>query len=112
MQIADKELKTLRKTNHKYKLELEELTRVLGELKEELNILGEARLQLMEKEKLNSELESKLESEVLRSQNYQKVNNEISEKLMQYKMKYSGENSLENLTSLIDNQKQEIENLK
>ena len=111
-QIVDKERKQFKKTNHKYKLELEELSSTLAEMKNEINILSDTRVMLVEKERINVDLESRLENEVFRSQNYQKVNNELSEKLTHYKIKYSGENSLENLTSLIQVQKDEIENLK
>jgi len=81
-------------------------------MKQEINILGESRIQLIEKEKLNSELENRLENELFRSQNYQKVNLELQEKINHYKIKYSGDNSLEHLTSVIQAQKDEIENLR
>ena len=81
-------------------------------MKEEINILSEARIQLSEKEKHNSDLENRLENELFRSQNYQKQNNELNEKLLSFKIKYSGENSLENMTATIQNMKDEIDSLR
>lgn len=112
VQFLENERRTLTKANTKFKDEIEECYLKNKELSEQLVELKIVKNKLLEAENYLSDLENLFEKEKNKNENLNKINIEINDKLDHILDKYSGENSLDNLKSLIESKDNEIVNLK
>jgi len=110
--FLENERRSLSKSNGKFKDEIEECYMKNKELSEQLVELRVVKNKLLEAENYLNDLENLFEREKARNESLSRGNQELNEKLSKIAERYSGENSLEHLRSVIDGNENEIYNLK
>jgi len=112
VQFLENERRSLIKGNNKFKDEIEECYVKNKELSEQLGELKIVKKKLFEAENYLNDLEISFEKEKAKNESLSIFNQELNEKLNKIIERYSGENSLENLRSVIEGKENEIFNLK
>lgn len=112
IRVLDKELSTERNNNFNYRSIIDELSSLVSKNKEELTELRDVKRIFLENEKYLDKLKSEIETEQVRNKQLSEQFIETSNKYKELKIKYSGENSIENLQSNRDLMENENNNLK
>jgi hypothetical protein len=112
IRVLEKDLSTERNTNFGSRTIIDELSSLVTKNKEELSELRDVKKAFLENEKSLDKLRAELETEQIKNKQLNEKLIETSNNYKELKVKYSGENTIENLLSSRDLMENENNNLK